>query len=380
MKTHAPEGPILAIHSVVVAPAYRRKGLAARALRWYRDEHAFSGGVRSIKLIAKAELLALYVSAGFRVDGPSAIQHGKDAWFDCSAEGLEMVQLDAFPPAGAFSGNPAAVVFSHRSDDWMAKVANENNLSESAFLSRLGPSKYAIRWWTPGREVDLCGHATLAAAAALFETRRVADDAVLEFETRRAGSLRVSKVRNGGDDDGTAPWLSMDFPTGPLTEVPRDEIPAAMLRAVGIQENGPVSLAFAGKGPPSVPDVFIHLEGVEDLASAPVDIGVLATNDLVDRGVIVTCASKRPGVDFESRFFAPKYGVQEDPVTGSAHTLLTAYWESVLGTNGERPLVAHQASKRGGKLRVRTEGDRTIIQGQAAFVFDARLFAHPDDL
>eukprot|EP00635_Sarcinochrysidales_sp_CCMP3193_P007490 CAMPEP_0118910954 /NCGR_PEP_ID=MMETSP1166-20130328/12869_1 /TAXON_ID=1104430 /ORGANISM="Chrysoreinhardia sp, Strain CCMP3193" /LENGTH=440 /DNA_ID=CAMNT_0006850429 /DNA_START=43 /DNA_END=1365 /DNA_ORIENTATION=+ len=363
MATHDPSGRLLAIHSVVVDERYRRRGLASTALKWYLDEV----DVTEVRLIAKANLLGLYSSGvvGFEVCGVSKIVHGSDAWFDCRRSGVDLVQVDAFSGV-QFAGNPAAVVFRHGDDEWMQAVANENNLAETAFLRRTGETSFEIRWFTPQAEVDLCGHATLAAAEALFATGRVFLDRrgpdresriTLTFETRRAGTLKVSR-------EDSSPWLSMDLPTSDIEEV---SAPPALRAAIG------GNILFCGRGPATTPDWFVEVDDVTDVR---VD-GLRGDQKdfVVPRGVVVTSRLVDPPYDFVSRFFAPNLGIPEDPVTGSAHALLTKYWETKLNKS---PLLAKQASKRTGVLKVHTttsaEGEsRTIVQGQATLVLTARL-------
>lgn len=336
------DGPILAIHSVVVEPAYRRKGVAKRALRLYCDQVVARGDLLTIKLIAKAGLLPLYRKVGFQVVGLSNIVHGSDAWFECELDTRpDMLQIDAFT-SRLYGGNPAAVVFIQGTDEWMAKCAVENNLSETAFLQCMGANHFSIRWFTPKAEVDLCGHATLAAAKALFDTGRA--DSPLTLSTRNAGDLIVEQ---GGDS-----WLSLDMPSATLTEC---------------QVKLPFPYVYCAQGPKTVPDLFVEVTP-DTFTNFKIDPSVILQIPEVGRGLIVTCAGKE--VDFMSRFFAPKHGINEDPVTGSAHTLLTPYWEKKLQ---KTPLRAFQASERGGDLRVFTQGERTIVQGQGVTVLAAKL-------
>ena len=353
MAQHDPTGKYLAIHSVVVAGERRREGLASLALRWYADEMKCE-----MRLIAKAGLLGLYGKVGFRVLGKSKIVHGQDPWFDCAMTGKEMVQIDAFS-ATAYKGNPAAVVFSQGPVAWMQDVAQENNLAETAFLRRIPEKRntFHIRWFTPTAEVDLCGHATLASAEALFLTDRLQlDDSetTVTFETNNAGPLYVRKKRNDT-------WLAMDLPTSDIDPTtPPKSLVAALPGA---------KILFCGMGPPTTADWVVE---VERLADVDVNIDALrGDNDfVVPRGVIVTSRGESSEFDFVSRFFAPAFGIPEDPVTGSAHALLTKYWETKLQKS---PLLAKQASRRTGILKVNTLNDRTIVQGQAAFVFQARI-------
>jgi len=358
MSDHDPLGECLAIHSVVVAPSFRRRGVAARAVRMYCDEQA--PAVSSIKLIAKAPLLGLYRRAGFEVLGLSAIEHGRDPWFECVRDTrvVDMVQVDAFTE-NIFGGNPAAVVFTSRGGNatWMQAVALENQLSETAFVDRRSDGAFDIRWFTPTTEVDLCGHATVAAAKALYATGRTEATEPIRFVTRTVGNITV---------EARGDWLEVDFPTADL-EAATDDGPDGLLEALDVPK---ADVLFVGRGPKAVPDVCVELRP-EAFARLDADLGKLADVD-VPRGVCVTARSLDPAFAFTSRFFAPKAGIPEDPVTGSAHTLLTKYWETQLGTN-DVFLGAYQASPRGGVLRCKTVGDRTIIQGQAVLVLAAKL-------
>ena len=372
MSAHDPNGSVLGIHSVVIDKSFRRQGLASLALKWYIDEILKASDIKEVKLIAKAPLLSLYSKqVGFEVLGLSEITHGQDPWYDCSLPGsVEMVQVDAFS-SEIFGGNPAAVVFAQGPEHWMQKVAMENNLAETAFLERVNGrgNTYRIRWFTPTTEVGLCGHATLAAAEALFATGRVysEDDAStsITFVTTNAGELVVTKK----SEDDT--WLSMDLPILSLTET---AAPPALVEALVGGSESKDRILYCAMGPPTVPDWFVHLDTIDDLKLDDIDKLRGGHDFEVPRGVIVTSQDSTKAFDFVSRFFAPGLGIPEDPVTGSAHALLTTYWENKLD---KTPLLAKQASKRGGILKVSTSKDRTIVQGEAVLVFKARLFARP---
>ncbi|RJQ79730.1 PhzF family phenazine biosynthesis protein [Pseudonocardiaceae bacterium YIM PH 21723] len=236
-----------------------------------------------------------------------------------------------------FKGNPAAVVplEAPASDDWMQAVAAEFNLSETAFL--LGDE---LRWFTPASEVDLCGHATLAAA-------HVLGGGTHAFKTR-SGTLNCE---NAGE------WIHMDFPADP----PADS--AADLTAA-LPGTAP---EFVGRG---VSDVIAVLsDAAEVRAISPDAAGVAA---LGSRGLIVTAPGDRPDLDMVSRCFFPDVGVFEDPVTGSAHCTLASYWA---GRLGKTTLVGEQASRRGGIVRMEVRGDRVGLSGQAVTVATGELHA-----
>lgn len=244
-------------------------------------------------------------------------------------------QVDAFTNK-RFSGNPAGVcpMAGWLPDALMQKIALENNLAETAFVVPEG-NGYRVRWFTPTTEVDLCGHATLAAAHVLYEHLGYSDR-VLELESR-SGLLTVTR-----QDD----WLQLDFPADELEEA---EAPAGLLLAVGGQ---PASI-WKGKT-----DYLMVFESQAEIEALDPDQRTL--RNVEARGVIVTA----PGAncDFVSRFFAPQSGVDEDPVTGSAHTSLTPYWASI---TGKTEFSARQLSPRGGELLCELDDDRVLLSGQA---------------
>jgi predicted PhzF superfamily epimerase YddE/YHI9 len=255
-------------------------------------------------------------------------------------------QVDAFT-SQPFRGNPAGVCLlsEPRADAWMQDVAREMNLSETAFLV---PEQdgYRLRWFTPAVEVDLCGHATLGSAHILFETGRVKADAEIHFYTR---SGLLTAVRSGA-------WIELNFPVKPVAEC---ALPQGMQAALG------VPFTFVGK---SQFDYLVEVADEAALRGITPDFAVLYQVEA--RGVIVTSRAASPQFDFVSRFFAPRVGVNEDPVTGSAHCVLAHYWSLKLG---KTTFMAHQASARGGDLRVRLDGERVLIGGQAVTVIKGDL-------
>ena len=257
--------------------------------------------------------------------------------------------MDAFAD-GPFTGNPAGVCLldGPRPDAWMQAVAMEMNQAETAFLVEEGEG-YHLRWFTPLAEVDLCGHATLASAHVLYETGQVSADRPVSFRTR-SGSLTV---RGAGDG-----LLAMDFPARPAVPAPP---PAGLLPALGVAASG-----FTGR---SADDWLVLLEDEAAVRSVTPDHA--AIRGVGARGVIVTAA---PGVgaDFVSRFFAPAVGVNEDPVTGSAHCTLAPFWAERLGRT---ILVGRQLSPRGGTVGVRVEGGRVLLSGRARTVVRGTLSA-----
>lgn len=252
-----------------------------------------------------------------------------------------VIQVDAFT-AEPFRGNPAAVVplETERDDAWMRSVAREMNLSETAFV-RPAADGFSLRWFTPAVEVDLCGHATLATAHVLWETGRLGPTAEARFQTR-SGLLTA---RRDGD------LIELDFPATPPT--PGDP-PAGLLEALGIS---------GGEVGRSRFDYLVRVESAAAVRAIRPDFGRL--REVEARGVIVTAEADDGIHDFVSRFFAPRTGVDEDPVTGSAHCCLAPYWAGRLGRNA---LSGYQASARGGTVDVRVEGARVKLRGRAVTV------------
>ncbi|HWW59857.1 MAG TPA: PhzF family phenazine biosynthesis protein [Thermoanaerobaculia bacterium] len=258
---------------------------------------------------------------------------------------MRLLQIDAFT-SEPFRGNPAAVCFldSARDAQWMSRVAAEMNLSETAFLEPRDDG-WSLRWFTPAVEVELCGHATLASAHALWQEGLVAHDAVARFHTL-SGLLTATRV-----DD----WIELDFPSKPEE---RADPPAELLPSLGLSD-----AKYVGR---NKFDYIVEV-GSEDVVRAmQPDHTRLRTIPV--RGVIVTSRSSE--YDFISRFFAPGSGVDEDPVTGSAHCCLAPFWAQRLG---KTEFVAYQASPRGGVVRVRLDGDRVKLGGQAVTVLRGEL-------
>lgn len=254
--------------------------------------------------------------------------------------------VDAFADA-PFSGNPAAVCMlsGHRPDAWQQALAAEMNQAETAFLTQ-ADAAWGLRWFTPRVEVDLCGHATLASAHYLWESGRLPRTAVAKFQTR-SGLLTA-------ESDGA--WIVLDFPsTAPSEAAP----PEGLLEALGVKPSWTGRSRF---------DFFVEVANAEIVRGLNPDLGRLAATDA--RGVIVTAPGDSPGVDFVSRFFAPSVGVPEDPVTGSAHCALAPFWAERLG---RLVLTGHQASARGGMVRVETRGDRVLLGGKARTVVKGEL-------
>ncbi|MGH6872394.1 MAG: PhzF family phenazine biosynthesis protein [Rhizomicrobium sp.] len=271
---------------------------------------------------------------------------------------LKLWQVDAFA-ARVMEGNPAAIVpfdeFPHPA--LMQKIANENNLAETAYLVRRAPGRYDLRWFTPGSEVDLCGHATLASAWLIFAELEPALQHVA-FETR-AGTLTVDRGRDGNH------IMSMPSdPLAPLEDEPR--IAKAIGEAFGTT---PPSHVFKSRYAVAVWDDAADIRAIKDCG------GIAEVLRPLDIWGCVVTAPGGPGdyaaYDFVSRFFAPDKGVPEDPVTGSAHCALATYWSRRLG---KTTLKARQISPRGGDLTCTQEGNRTILSGPCALYMRGEIF------
>ncbi len=259
---------------------------------------------------------------------------------------LQIKQVDAFS-SQPFRGNPAGVYVSDspRDEAWMQNVAAEMNLAETAFLV---PQEggFSLRWFTPATEVPLCGHATVASAHALWEDGRVAESEAIRFFTK-SGEL---VARRDGE------WITVDFPA--IVGKPTT-IPAELEGALGTR------IAHAQKS--EFGFMLVELGSEETVRGLKPNVGAIKAMPYF--GVIAT-AEGSGAFDFVSRMFAPAVGIDEDPVTGAAHCQLGPYWQSRLGKD---TLLAHQASTRGGDVRVRVLGERVELGGQAVTVFDATL-------
>lgn len=248
-------------------------------------------------------------------------------------------RVDAFC-AETFLGNPAGVcvLSAVPSEEWMQGVAREMGLSETAFLVGMKGGEFHLRWFTPKSEVKLCGHATLASAHVLWEQGILAAESAARFQT--LSGLLVA-CREGED-------IALDFPAKRAT---------AAAAVPGLLEALGVAAVFVGR---SEFDYLVQLESAKALRELRPDFARLA--QLPVRGVIVTAQSDDARFDFLSRFFAPAVGVDEDPVTGSAHCTLTPFWAAKLG---KTKFVACQVSPRGGVLRLELKGDRVLLSGKA---------------
>lgn len=264
-----------------------------------------------------------------------------------------IIQVDAFAER-PFEGNPAAVCVLARPapDSWMQDVAREMNLSETAFLLR-EDDDFRLRWFTPAVEVDLCGHATLASAHVLWTEGHLKTNETARFRTR-SGPLSAERT-----DDG----IEMNFPAEPAEPAPS---PDGLLAAIGVERP-----LYLGR---NRFDYMIEVESEAALRALAPDFGAL--KKIEARGFIATARAAAPPFDFASRFFAPACGVDEDPVTGSAHCALAPYWSAKLRKTEMKGL---QTSARGGKVGVRLAGDRVVLIGRAVTILRGELLAPPPD-
>lgn len=262
---------------------------------------------------------------------------------------LKFFQIDAFANT-TFSGNPAAVcpLDSWLDDDLLQKIAEENNLSETAFFVA-EKDGFRLRWFTPTTEVDLCGHATLATAWVIFNQQNYSDTSI-NFYTR-SGTLIVSKAEND--------YLCMDFPTKQAKKI---NINPQLLNVLGLEEREVLSAWRTD-------DILLEIINEQTIERIQPDFNQLQNFDT--RGIIITSTSSQ--FDFISRWFGPRVGVNEDPVTGSAHTTLAPFWSNQLGT---KVFVAQQGGHRKGQLKceLNTDGSRVYIYGQAHLVISGEFF------
>jgi len=261
---------------------------------------------------------------------------------------MKIYQVDAFTDK-PFTGNPAGVCVlpGPKDDTWMQNVAREMNLSETAFLQQQADG-FRLRWFTPAVEVELCGHATLASAHILWETGRLARNESARFQTL---SGLLTATRRQGD-------IELDFPATPDEPA---EAPPGLAEILGAKV-----MNFRG----SRFDHLVEVESEDTVRGLRPDFTRLRA--LPVRGIMVTSRASTPGVDFVSRFFGPAVGIDEDPVTGSAHCCLGPYWSERLG---KTEMLAFQASARGGVVGVTVMGDRVRLRGKAVTVMVAELVA-----
>jgi predicted PhzF superfamily epimerase YddE/YHI9/L-amino acid N-acyltransferase YncA len=348
--------------SAYVKSEYRGKGVGRRLKAALIEEARRLGFHTLLARIAEGSDASLHInrSMGFVPVGlmrEVGMKFGKRL-------GVHLLQLilspEGQPPSGAaslycvdafanrpFEGNPAGVCLLDRPVDerWMQSLAAEMNLAETAFV-RPVEDGFSLRWFTPRVEVELCGHATLASAHVLWEQHRVARDQPIAFHTL-SGTL-LARPRDG--------LIELDFPSRPAQGC---EEPAGLSAALAV---APV---FVGR---SKEDYLIEVDSEVTLRQVAPDFQALGKIDV--RGVIVTARGDGNPYDFVSRFFAPAVGINEDPVTGSAHCTLAPFWSERLGQTSFR---AYQASSRGGELQVTLAGDRVLLAGKAVTVYEASV-------
>lgn len=258
---------------------------------------------------------------------------------------IPLFQVDAFTDR-PFGGNPAAICAlpEERPAAWMQRVAQEMNLSETAFVYP-DDEGYRLRWFTPTVEVDLCGHATLATSHILWSEGYLAPDQTALFHTR-SGPLTARRQRD---------WIELNFPTAKLQDM---AVSSGLAAALGAE---PQRVMATDLG------YLVEVASAEVVRQLKPNMAALQA--LAVSGVIVTSLGEPP-YDFVSRFFAPNLGIPEDPVTGSAHCSLSPYWRSRLG---QSTFLAYQASERGGVVKVQDDGDRVRLSGQAVTVLRGEL-------
>lgn len=264
---------------------------------------------------------------------------------------MRILVVDAFTDH-PFGGNPAGVCLLDGPADpaWMQRLATEMRHSETAFVRPIEApaADFELRWFTPEVEIELCGHATLASAHALYETGTVPAERPIRFQTLHSGVLTVRRAAAG--------LLEMDFPAA---------APAAIDPPAGLAGGLGAAPVWVGRGRQN--DLLAVFDDADTVRKLAPDTGVLATIDA--RGICVT-APDAPPYDFVSRFFAPSVGIAEDPVTGSAHCMLAPYWADRLGRD---TMTGYQASERGGVVGVAVRADRVVLTGQAVTVLDGTL-------
>ena len=260
---------------------------------------------------------------------------------------VPLLHVDAFATQ-PFAGNPAGVCLlpAPREAAWMQAIAAELSLPATAFVTPVADGAWPLRWFSPAVELTLCGHGTLAAAHVLWETGRLARDATARFATA-AGTLAA--VSEGG-------WIAMDFPAEPATET---RAPVGLADALGVKPR------WVGR---NRLDYVVEVDDAPTLGAIAPDFRALTA--IETRGVIVTARADSPEFDFVSRFFAPRVGLPEDAVTGSAHCCLGPLWGARLG---RRELAGRQMSARGGVVRVAVAGERVKLAGQAVTVLRGEL-------
>jgi PhzF family phenazine biosynthesis protein len=406
MASHDPTGRLLAIHSVVVREDTRRQGLARQMLQEYlahvasrKNNKITHAPLDKVVLIAKAHLLGFYVQCGLTVTRISPIVHGKSFWYELEQQLVlpalspHCFVVDSFgSPARRGTGNPAAVVLLDQApvlptdNEWMQSVAAEFNLSETAFVwpVQQQQQRYGIRFFTPTVPVALCGHATLAAASILYQTDRVPLDETVTLEASQ-DVLQATCV----DEDASR--IRMVLPAQPAVALAGSDRSSAltMLRdAFGLEAEQITWLGLA----PAIGDLLVQVASTDwlrALETETINFNVLCTTTTAlpsyTRGVILSSLGAGANLDddtssstdphFVSRFFAPKAGIPEDPVTGSAHAILAPHYAHLASRAAKgNYLRAEQWSSRGGWLTCRMLGTNQVeISGRVAMTLEGRL-------
>lgn len=332
LKVHVSDGPLLAIHSVVVHSDYRRRGVATEMLKDYvlSLQDLKDVTIQKVVLMAKAPLLSLYVKSGFEVRRQSAIVHGQDPWYD-----LEYSLKPPFAVVNAFvtdqlgSGNPAAVVLllnneEKPSSEWMQLVAAEFNLSETAFVWRQ-EGEHQIRFFTPTTEIPLCGHATLASASVLLKQ---VDEKITLNATQDV--LMAQKIAHNR--------VALTFPAKSVQAV--DDLESVLAPALGIASDDIIYIGAVK----DIGDLLVEVT-TEAFENLEMKLNLLDECQAYTRGLIVCALSNDNQSQVWLRFFHPKGGIDEDPVTGSAHCALAPYICAKLGVD---KITSYQRSARGG--------------------------------
>ena len=354
----------MAIHSVCVAAEHRLRQVATRMLKHYVNMVAAGHPtVTTIKLMAKQHLIPFYISCGFTCNGLSPIVHGVDPWFDLSLD-LTVMRQPTFTVVNAFTtkpgcGNPAAVVrlpYGPRSGAWMQLVAKDFNLSETVFVMEREDGRYDLRYFTPTSEVGLCGHATLAAASVVGEDRGV-------FVTGKGVEL-VARKGEGG-------CVVLTFPSNEpsvVTDAERvEEVRRVLKEGLGVEKDAVIGVYCTDD------DIMVEISSESFNGIGTVNMEVLRTTSAYGHGLIVCCVVEGRGSsqsDFSSRFFAPKIGIDEDPVCGRAHVSLASHFAKKLG---KRVLTGVQASSRGGEVAVEVGTGTVDLRGQWVHVRTGKL-------
>jgi predicted PhzF superfamily epimerase YddE/YHI9/ribosomal protein S18 acetylase RimI-like enzyme len=413
MSLHIPNGSLLAIHSVVVQQKYRKRGIATAMLKEYVEDVQKNndGTIEKMVLLAKKDLLAFYVECGFQVKQLSSIVHGSEQWYDLELDlenaarkpGRPYYVVDAF--ADTFrpgSGNPAAIVIvephqeNEQTSKWMQTVAKEFNLSETAFLWPAAEAQdgknenkrhFHIRYFTPTVEIPLCGHATLASASVLYHTVQLKNrnETSIVFHARKEIVNAELAITSTNDTR-----ITMEFPVKPAVEVTdadgEDQVAIEHMMSTALRVQ-PDSVIFMGVS--EIGDLLVEIthDSFRQIPYEGLNYPAFKSWDGYSRGVIVCCSAppsdinsgeddsqsdevEQP-VDFLSRFFAPKAGINEDPVTGSAHCVLAPYFAQKFGKEN---VVGNQVSERGGVVFCTVHNTRVKLTGSAVTTMTGVLF------